>query len=92
MSLKFLEETNSIPSSINAKLGLVYQCIFNLVLTTTHHWRNSHFTSIKCLCGVGDKGQGLSFQEGTSHTYTFRLSYSRIIILYNNNNNNNNNK
>ena len=39
---------------------------------------------------MGDKGQGLSFQEGTLHTYTFRLSYGRIFILYKNNNNNNN--
>ena len=40
------------------------------------------FHKYKCLWGVGDKGQGSSFQEQTSHTYIFRLGYSRISILY----------
>ena len=42
-------------------------------LTTVHHWRDGHSTSIKCLWGVGGKGRGSSLQEGTSHTYTLRL-------------------
>ena len=36
----------------------------------------------KCLWGVKGKCLGSSFQEGASHTYTFRLGQSRISILY----------
>ena len=43
----------------------------------THPWCGGHFTSIKCLWGVG--GQCPRFK---SHIYTLRLSYSRISILY----------
>ena len=31
---------------------------------------------------MGGKGWGSSLQERDSHTYTFRLSYTRISILY----------
>ena len=41
---------------------------------------------------VGDKGRGSSLQWGVSHTYTFRLDYSRIYILYKKNKNKNKKK
>ena len=47
--------------------------------TTTHPWYNSH--KYKCLWGGGDKSRSSNLQEGVSHTYTLRLSYS-IILSY----------
>ena len=59
--------------------------------TTAHSWCSGHTTKYKYLYGVGSKGWGSNFQEGTSNTYTLELSQSRNCILYQNNNNNNNN-
>lgn len=49
--------------------------------TIAHPWHNCYFTSTKFLWGRKGKDQGSSFYEGTSHTYTHWLSYSRISIL-----------
>ena len=51
-------------------------------LTTAHLYCDGHSTNISVLWDVRDKGQGSSFQKGTSHTYILRLGYSRIYILY----------
>ena len=48
--------------------------------TTAHPWCDGHSTSINaCRRGMG---QGLSLQEGVSHTYTLKLGQSRNSILY----------
>ena len=56
-----------IPSStrlffwiMNLYLNLISNQLikYHFKSTTVHHWRDSHFTSIKCLWGVKGKGQG----------------------------------
>ena len=51
--------------------------------TTVYLWYDGHSISISAcgVWGVGGKGQGSSFQEETSHTYTLRLGQSRNSIL-----------
>ena len=47
----------------------------SLLVTTVHSWCDGYSTSISA-CGmweVGGKDWGLSFKEGVSHTYIFRL-------------------
>ena len=50
-------------------------------LTTAHPQCNGHSISTS-ICGVwgrGGKGWSSSLQEGVSHTYTLKLSHSRIL-------------
>ena len=47
--------------------------------TAAHPWCDIHSISIN-VCGVWeDKGRGSSLQEKVLHTYTLKLSYSRIL-------------
>ena len=56
--------------------------IFDFFNSTYSHVPPCTLHKYKCLWGVGGKGQNSSLQEGTLHTFTLRLGYSRISILY----------
>ena len=63
--------------------------------TTAHPWCDGHSTNISACWVWRGKGQGSNFQKGVLHTYTLRLSQSRILSCIKKKksmNNNNNNK
>ena len=45
------------------------------IYTIAHSWHDSHFTSIST-CRVKGARAKIRLQEGVSHTYTLKLSYS----------------